>query len=280
MWTSHPPLYNYQECTDMFPDVSQSRCFRTFLILGNVVTSFCGIALMAMCIFFILDQDGLYILVFATGNDSIWRGAWIGLFTGFALFCTSVFGIAAIVMSKRNILLAYILLMVIIYAFEAASAITSATHKDWLVPNLFLKQMLQHYNNPMSDSLFHTQGQGYANTGITATWDRIMNDSRCCGVYGPEDWVKYESYFRQQHTDADYPWPRQCCQRDAMGAIFHVEACKIGVSPFLHTQGCYDYIAGPLMRHSFGVSWFGFAILCWMFFVILGVLFHYTQVNF
>ncbi|KAJ7996267.1 hypothetical protein DPEC_G00235320 [Dallia pectoralis] len=264
----------------MLPDFSENLCFRAFLVLGNVVTLCCGAALLVMCINFILDPDGLYILVCATGNDSIWRGAWIGLFSGFALFCISVFGIAAIIVSKRNILLAYILLMVVIYAFEVASAITSATHKDWLVPNLFLKQMLQHYTNPLSDSLFSTPGQSNTTNGITATWNRIMSDFKCCGVYGPEDWVNYDSYFRLQHSDADYPWPRQCCQLDDTGAIVNVEACKIGVSPFLYTQGCYDYIAGPLMRHSFEVSWFGFAILCWTFFLLLGVIFHYSQVDF
>ncbi|XP_055791058.1 uroplakin-1b-like [Salvelinus fontinalis] len=230
----------------MTPDLdTKDRCFRALLIWGNLVIACCGIALMAMCIFFISDRGGLYVLVYATGNDSIWRGAWIGVFTGFALFCTSIFGMHAIVVSKRNILLAYILLMVIIYAFEVASAITAATHKDWVTKTSARKQQ-----------------------------------SKCCGVYGPEDWVKYESHFRQQNTDADNPWPRQCCQQDATGAISHLEACKIGVSPFLHAQGCYDYIAGPLIRHVFGVSWFGFAILCWTFFVILGVIFHYNQLDF
>ncbi|XP_029625818.1 uroplakin-1b isoform X1 [Salmo trutta] len=265
----------------MTPDLdTKDRCFRALIIWGNLVIACCGIALMAMCIFFISDRGGLYVLVYATGNDSIWRGAWIGLFTGFALFCTSILGMHAIVVSKRKILLAYILLMVIIYAFEVASAITAATHKDWFVPDLFLKQMLQNYNKPLPDNLPSTQDQIYVINRITETWNRFMTESKCCGVYGPEDWVKYESHFRQQNTDADYPWPRQCCQQDAMGAISHLEACKIGVSPFLHAQGCYDYIAGPLIRHGFGVSWFGFAILCWTFFVILGVIFHYTQLDF
>ncbi|KAM9439037.1 uroplakin-1b-like isoform 2-T2 [Salvelinus alpinus] len=240
----------------MTPDLdTKDRCFRALLIWGNLVIACCGIALMAMCIFFISDRGGLYVLVYATGNDSIWRGAWIGVFTGFALFCTSIFGMHAIVVSKRNILLAF-------------------------VPNLFLKQMLQNYNKPLPDNLPSTQDQIYVINGITETWNRFMTESKCCGVYGPEDWVKYESHLRQQNTDADNPWPRQCCQQDATGAISHLEACKIGVSPFLHAQGCYDYIAGPLIRHGFGVSWFGFAILCWTFFVILGVIFHYNQLDF
>ncbi|CAB1333091.1 unnamed protein product, partial [Coregonus sp. 'balchen'] len=228
----------FTERRNMTPDLdTKDRCFKALLIWSNLVIACCGIALMAMCIFFISDRGGLYVLVYATGNDSIWRGAWIGLFTGFALFCTSIFGMHAIAVSKRNILLAYILLMVIIYAFEVASAITAATHKDWFVPNLFLKQMLQNYNKPLPYNLPSTLDQIY---------------SKCCGVYGPKDWVKYESYFRQQNTDADYPWPRQCCQQDAMGAISHLEACKIGVSPFLHAQ----------------------------FFVMVGVIFHYTQLDF
>uniref|UniRef100_A0A4W5QP79 Uroplakin 1B n=1 Tax=Hucho hucho TaxID=62062 RepID=A0A4W5QP79_9TELE len=251
----------------MTPDLdTKDRCFRALLIWSNLVIACCGIALMPMCIFFISDRGRLYVLVYATGNDSIWRGAWKGLFTRFSLFCTSIFGMHAIAVSKINILLAYILLMAIIYAFEVASAITAATHKDWFVPDLFLKQMLQKYNKPLPDNLPSTQDQIYVINGITETWNRFMTESKCCGVYGPEDWVKNESHFRQQ-----------CCQQDAMGAISHLEACKIGVSPFLHAQVT---LKADFIRHSFGVSWFGFAILCWTFFVILGVIFHYTQLDF
>ena len=60
--------------------------------------------------------------------------------------------------------------------------------------------------------------------------------SKCCGVYGPEDWVKYDSSFRQQNSDAECPWPRLCCLQDAKGVISHVEGGKIGVKPFLYVQ--------------------------------------------
>ncbi|XP_006628039.1 uroplakin-1b [Lepisosteus oculatus] len=255
------------------------RCFQAFLAWGNFVIACCGLALMAMCIFFIFDRDHLYVLVYATGNDSIWRAAWIGLFTGFALFCTAVFGMYAVLKSKRGLLLVYILLMIFIFAFEVASAITAATHKDWFVPNLFLKQMLENYNKPLPQNLPSTQDEIYKNSGITSTWNMIMTEYQCCGVYGPQDWLQYNSQFRQQNSDSEYPWPRQCCLQDGTGGIVNVNACKIGVEPYLFTQGCYDYIAGPLIRQGLGVSWFGFAILCWTFFVVIGVMFYYTQLD-
>ncbi|XP_062309882.1 uroplakin-1b-like [Osmerus eperlanus] len=221
----------------MTPDVdTKDVCLRGLLVGGNFVIACCGLALMAMCIFFITDHDRLYILVFATGNDSIWRGAWIGLFTGFALFCTSLFGMYAIVGSNRHQLLAYLILMIIIYAFEVASTVTAATHKDWFILNLFLKQMLQNYSKPLPEDLPSPQDQIYVINGITDTWNRILTESKCCGVYGPEDWVKYDSSFREQNTDTEYPWPRLCCLQDAKGAISHVEGCKIGVKPFLYVQ--------------------------------------------
>lgn len=57
----------------------------------------------------------------------------------------------------------------------------------------------------------------------------------CCGVNGPQDWVMYNSSFRQQYSDASYPWPRQCCQQDAMGGVVQLQGCQIGVNPYLST---------------------------------------------
>ncbi|KAK2103692.1 Uroplakin-1b [Saguinus oedipus] len=107
----------------------------------------CGIAMTAECIFFVSDQQSLYPLPEATNNDDIYGAAWIGIFVGICLFCLSILGIVGIMKSSRKILLAYFILMFIVYAFEVASCITGATQRDFFTPNLFLKQMLERYQN-------------------------------------------------------------------------------------------------------------------------------------
>ncbi|XP_067848394.1 uroplakin-1b-like [Heptranchias perlo] len=248
------------------------RVFQGLLIFGNVVIMLCGIALTAECIFHVSDQHGLWPLLSAADNDDIFAAAWIGLFVGFCLFVLSIVGIFGIMKSAKKILLAYIILMLIVYIFEVASCITAATHRDFLVPNFFLKQMLQLYTNRN----WQDEDQFRNYNGLTNAWNRIMLDNTCCGINGPQDWIQHNSAFRLTHSDSEFPWPRECCVTNSVSKILNLDACKLGVRGFVYDQGCFESIAGPLNRHAWGVAWFGFAILCWTFFVLAGTMYYYA----
>uniref|UniRef100_A0A670IEE6 Uroplakin-1b n=1 Tax=Podarcis muralis TaxID=64176 RepID=A0A670IEE6_PODMU len=228
-----------------------ARCFQGLLIMGNVVMGCCGLALMAECIFFVSDQQTLYPLLEATDNDDIYGAAWIGIFTGFAFFCMAVLGIVGVVKSNRTMLLV-------------------------LTPNLFLKQMLEKYQNP--DPI--NNDDKWKSEGITRTWDRLMLQNKCCGVVGPSDWQAYNSVFRKRNQDADFPWPRQCCVMDLLGKSINVDACKLGMDGYYHKDGCYPIISGPMDRHAWGVAWFGFAILCWTTWVLLCTMFYWSRIEY
>ncbi|XP_075818733.1 uroplakin-1b [Microtus pennsylvanicus] len=260
----------------MAKDDSTVRCFQGLLIFGHVIVGMCGIALTAECIFFVSDQHSLYPLLEATNNDDIYGAAWIGMFVGICLFCLSVLAIVGIMKSNRKMLLAYFIMMFIVYGFKVASCITAATQRDFFTPNLFLKQMLVRYQNNSPP----TNDDKWKNDGVTKTWDRLMLQDHCCGVNGPSDWQKYTSAFRVENNDADYPWPRQCCVLNTLKQPLNLEACKLGVLGYYHRQGCYDLISGPLDRHAWGVAWFGFAILCWTFWVLLGTMFYWSRIEY
>ncbi|XP_003202774.1 uroplakin-1b [Meleagris gallopavo] len=250
------------------------RICQGLLILGNVVIGMCGIALTAECIFFVSDPHGLYPLLEATENDDIYAAAWIGIFVGFALLALSILGIIGVMKSNKTLLLVYIILMLITYAFEMASCITAATHRDFLTPNLFLKQMLERYLKSDADN----NNDKWMTEGVTKTWDNLMLQNQCCGVNGPSDWQEYTSAFRVTHNDADYPWPHNCCVMDNRGEPINLDGCKLGVPGFYNSNGCYDAISGPLNRQAWGVAWFGFAILCWTFCVLLGTMFYWSRI--
>ncbi|XP_006030214.1 uroplakin-1b [Alligator mississippiensis] len=252
------------------------RCFQGLLVLGNVIIGLCGIALTAECIFFVSDQQTLYPLLEATNNDDIYGAAWIGIFVGFALFNLAVLGIVGVIKSNRAMLLAYIILMLITYAFETASCITAATHRDFFTRNLFLKQMLEKYQNPEPLN----NDDKWMSEGVTRTWDRLMLQHECCGVNGPSDWQNYMSKFRNINSDSEFPWPRQCCVMNVQGIPVNLDGCKLGVSGYYNDKGCYELIAGPMDRHAWGVAWFGFAILCWTFWVLLCTMFYWSRIEY
>ncbi|KAM9319288.1 uroplakin-1b [Gastrophryne carolinensis] len=251
------------------------RCFQIILILGNVVIGLAGLALTAECIYFVTDQNRLYPLLQASDNDDIFAAAWIGIFTGFALFLLSILGIVGIMQSNRRILMAYLILMFVVFCFEAASAITAATQRDFFNMNLFLRQMLEYYQkgNPVDNA------EAIKVNGVTNTWNYLMLMRNCCGVNGPQDWLNYTSAFRASNSDSSFPWPQQCCVMNNLGQPLSLQGCRLGISGYLKTDGCYDWIAGPMWRHAWGVAWFGFAILCWTFWVLLGTMFYWTRIE-
>ncbi|NXQ46893.1 UPK1B protein, partial [Catharus fuscescens] len=242
------------------------------LVFGNVVIGMCGIALTAECIYFVSDPHDLNPLLKATVNSDIYAAAWIGIFVGLALFALSILGIIGVIKASRTLLLVYIILMLITFAFEMASCITAATHQDSLTPELFLKQMLERYQK--------SEPANNSDNEVTKTWDELMLQNHCCGILGPSDWQKYTSAFRHMHSDADYPWPRMCCVLDAQGLPINLDGCKLGVPGYYNSNGCYDAISGPVNTHAWGVAWFGFAILCWTFCVLLATMFYWSRIEY
>ncbi|XP_078264973.1 uroplakin-1a [Rhinoraja longicauda] len=91
----------------------------------------CGIALTAECIFHVSDQHNLWPILAAADNTDVFAAAWIGVFVGFCLFLLSIVGIFGIMKSAKKVILTYLILMLIVYIFEAASCITAATQRDF-----------------------------------------------------------------------------------------------------------------------------------------------------
>ncbi|NWX35971.1 UPK1B protein, partial [Notiomystis cincta] len=242
------------------------------LVFGNVVIGMCGIALTGECIYFVSNPHGLSPLLKAPEGNDIYAAAWIGIFVGLALFALSILGIIGVLKASRTLLLVYIVLMLITFAFEMASCITAAAHRDSLTPDFFLKQMLERYqkSEPASNS----------DNEVTKTWNELMLQNHCCGVQGPSDWQMYTSTFRLTHRDADYPWPRECCVLNAQGLPINLDGCKLGVPGYYNSNGCYDAISGPANTHAWGVAWFGFAILCWTFCVLLATMVYWSGIEY
>ncbi|KAJ8289733.1 hypothetical protein GJAV_G00004650 [Gymnothorax javanicus] len=248
-------------------DASDAGTLRILVIFGCVFTAMCGLALMAVAIWLVVDPFDLYVLADVTGKDDIYAAGWIAIFTGFAFFCVACFGIVAALRISRTGMLVYLILMVIIYIFECASCITAATHRDYLVgnSNLVKKQMLKYYAD---DS---RSGQR-----LTKTWNRIMEDVQCCGADGPMDWIEYTSTFSGKFSP-EYQWPRSCCKRNSNFEVENEEACKIGQDNSVFTEGCFKHIGPKFSLYTWAIAWYGFAVLMFVFIHLLVAMFFYIK---
>ncbi|KAJ8384460.1 hypothetical protein AAFF_G00204810 [Aldrovandia affinis] len=237
------------------------------LVIGNVFTAMLGVALFAVAIWVAVDAYDLYPIAGVSGKDDIFAGSWIAIFTGFAFFCTAIYGIFAALRKSRGQMLLYLVLMLIIYIFECASCITAVTHRDYLVgnSNLVKKQMLKYYAD-----------DSYAGGQITKTWNRVMEDVQCCGTDSPMDWIAYTSTFSEKFGPT-YQWPLRCCKRNSNFEVANPEACKIGHTSGIFTKGCFEHIESVLSRYTWAISWYGFSILMFVFFLLLIAMVYYMK---
>ncbi|XP_032447173.1 uroplakin-1a [Lynx canadensis] len=226
-----------------------------------------GLALFAETVWVTADQYRVYPLMGVSGKDDVFAGAWIAIFCGFSFFVVASFGVGAALCCRRSMILTYLVLMLIVYIFECASCITSYTHRDYMVsnPSLITKQMLTFYSADTD------QGRE-----LTRLWDRIMIEQECCGTSGPMDWVNFTSAFRAATPEVVLPWPPLCCRRTGNFIPLNEEGCRLGHTDYLFTKGCFEHISHAIDSYTWGISWFGFAILMWTLPVMLMAMYFYT----
>ncbi|XP_052473915.1 uroplakin-1a-like [Carassius gibelio] len=244
-------------------------CLMCVVIALNAIAAAAGLALFAVAIWVTVDGYKLYPISSVSGKDDIFAAAWIAIFTGFAFFLTCIFGIFAALKRSRGFMMAYLIIMFIIFLFECASAITAVTNRDYLVgnSNLVKKQMLQYY----ADS--STQGKQ-----ITQTWNRVMEQVECCGADGPADWFQYNSTFKQMFGST-YIWPLSCCKRLSTFEVEDKEGCMVGKATTIFSKGCFQYIESVLSRYTWAVSWYGFSVLMLVFLTLMIAMIYYMQLE-
>ncbi|XP_076869228.1 uroplakin-1a [Brachyhypopomus gauderio] len=240
-------------------------CLMAFLIICNIFSAAAGLALCALAIWVTVDPYQLYPISAMSGKTDIFAAAWIAIFTGFAYFCTNIFGIFAALKKSRCLMLTYLIIMFIIFIFECASCIVAVINRDYLVgnSNLVKQQMLQYYAQP-SDS----------GSQITTTWNTIMQNVQCCGTDAPLDWVQYNSTFNQLYGTT-YSWPLQCCTRISSFDPADPLGCMAGLSSSMFTQGCFSYIQSKVDMYTWAVSWYGFSVQMFVFFLLLIAMLYY-----
>ncbi|MEE6482056.1 hypothetical protein FKM82_013136 [Ascaphus truei] len=237
------------------------------IVFGNIIIMMSGLALFAETIWATTDPYKVYPFLGVTGKDDVFAGGWIAIFCGFAFFILAFYGILSALRSSRTMLMTYLVLMMIVYIFECASCITSFTHRDYMInSNVIKKQMLDYYTD-------NTTSQGKE---ITMLWNTVMLEKQCCGVDNSLDWIKYDSTFRHQYKEAIAPWPFLCCKRDANFQYINQEGCRVGHPSYINNKGCIAHIGHAINSYTWGISWFGFAILMWTMLVMLLTMYHYA----
>lgn len=94
-------------CQRLINKITQGNCHSVVSLGKNLYFPLqaAGLALFALAIWVAVDPYKLYPIAAVSGKDDIFAAAWIAIFTGFAYFCTAIFGIYAALKRKRSLML-------------------------------------------------------------------------------------------------------------------------------------------------------------------------------
>ncbi|XP_037585750.1 uroplakin-1a [Cebus imitator] len=261
------------------------------LVVGNIIILLSGLALFAETVWVTADQYRVYPLMGISGKDDVFAGAWIAIFCGFSFFVVASFGVGAALCRRRSMVLtpnnpgpAGVLFckMPELWAQRMmASAAAAEAEKGspvvvglLVVGNIII--LLRESAQPMlaiTVSITVDIMQPPARACLTL---RLSLQQECCGTSGPLDWVNFTSAFRAATPEVVFPWPPLCCRRTGNFIPLNEEGCRLGHMDYLFTKGCFEHIGHAIDSYTWGISWFGFAILMWTLPVMLIAMYFYT----
>uniref|UniRef100_A0A2K5RZ00 Uroplakin 1A n=1 Tax=Cebus imitator TaxID=2715852 RepID=A0A2K5RZ00_CEBIM len=218
------------------------------LVVGNIIILLSGLALFAETVWVTADQYRVYPLMGISGKDDVFAGAWIAIFCGFSFFVVASFGVGAALCRRRSMVLTVSLSFQVSYG----------KFRLWTS----LEYVVSEPRTPLTSRACLTL--------------RLSLQQECCGTSGPLDWVNFTSAFRAATPEVVFPWPPLCCRRTGNFIPLNEEGCRLGHMDYLFTKGCFEHIGHAIDSYTWGISWFGFAILMWTLPVMLIAMYFYT----
>ncbi|XP_063225389.1 CD63 antigen [Bacillus rossius redtenbacheri] len=129
------------------------------------------------------------------------------IIVGCLIFLVAFLGCCGAVRESYNMLLAFAVLLLVIFVAQMAAGIAAGVAKDDLSRAL---------KDSMRDSM---DDAAHAREADVEAWDRLQKELKCCGVDGPGDW-----------TNMSQPVPASCCDEGAA-------ECKAAAA---HPRGCLE----------------------------------------
>ncbi|VFV40596.1 uroplakin-1a-like [Lynx pardinus] len=233
------------------------------LVVGNIIILLSGLALFAETVWVTADQYRVYPLMGVSGKDDVFAGAWIAIFCGFSFFVVASFGVGAALCRRRSMILTYLVLMLIVYIFECASCITSYTHRDY--PRLRSGVMER------GACANHHRCQSHpavSQARLCAECVCVCVCARVCVRVVP--WNPHKCSRRPGSTHLCGAWAPHRIP-GSPEPLWEVDTATPPIA-----QGCFEHISHAIDSYTWGISWFGFAILMWTLPVMLMAMYFYT----
>nr|AJF38198.1 cd63 [Locusta migratoria] len=161
-------------------------------------------------------------------GGTVIAGPIVLLIVGVIVFIVAFFGCCGALKENHCMVVTFSVLLLIIFAMELGGGIAGYV----------LKEVLK---DDVDNQLNSTLSKYGSNEDITKSWDIMQTDLHCCGINGPDDWIK-----------AGMKIPASCCSSGN-----HVnEVC--GSPPF--TNGCVESLENFITHRAVVLGGVGIGI--------------------
>lgn len=247
------------------------------LTVFNFLIAVIGIAVMGLGIYMVVTEYGVQEVTYIIDSDLYKAGSYLMIAVGGVTFFISFLGFCGAVMESRCLLGIYFGILLILSILYLAILI---------IGFVFRRDIGDHLVDEAKQTLIYGYGE---NEDITAQWDEVQAQLKCCGVTGDVNsetsWAIYKLssdwYMKQAKNAVQYSVPISCCPVDE-----DVDECrnkdnaipKVGPplnssmanNTLLYTEGCYDKLDGYLETNALKI---GIIALAALIIMVLGVIF-------
>ncbi|MFH4975471.1 hypothetical protein AB6A40_002180 [Gnathostoma spinigerum] len=214
---------------------------RFVVFLLNLFFWLAGLGLLALGLWLRFDPTVTDLITLRGGSQNFALICYLLIIAGAIMGIIGFLGCCGAWRMRQAMLVAFFLILVIVFCLELACAVIAYTHQE----------TIRRY---IDQSMYDTIQEYYAlNPEYASVLDRIQTGFKCCGVNSYKDWL-YSSWGRDIVGRAELgigsssigKVPRSCCNEE--GLRDYPVNCGVSFDkvelwtyePFLHTKGCSE----------------------------------------
>lgn len=201
------------------------NCLKVLLFVFNFIFWLLGIAVLAVGIWSRVDTGTWETLL---EDSTILNAANMMIAAGVIVAVIGFLGCCGAIKKSQCMLVAYAVLIFLIFILEIVAGIYTYTKKETVQNNLS-----QHIEKAVNNSYGQT---GKSNEAMTKSIDWFQTNVKCCGTKGPGDWKKTAWY--RNSKDPSKEVPESCCVDKSVPNCNRGTAVALGNK--IYRTGCVE----------------------------------------
>lgn len=216
------------------------KCVKYILFLFNLVFALCGLILLITGI--VIQTVYKEYLDFLQG-EQFFDAPLILIAVGCVIFIVAFFGCCGAIRESYKMTLCFAFLLAVIFILEIGTGIAAYKLRS-RVNDVIEKNMesgMEHFNLTNYD-------------GVTATWDAVQTELKCCGA---QEYLDWKNTTFSQNTSV----PDSCCLEETLNCgVGMLDLTKEDAKTKIHVNGCFSSFSAIIIKNVTTVGGVGIGI--------------------